>query len=765
MKIRKKTLILGIAVTGTATLLPTQGNARDMQSPTSLEEATDSIVGAMYDDLGEVVVTGVRPIVTTDGATTTYNVDDDPGAAGVSLLDMLRKVPMVSVDAEDKILLKGESNYKILVNGKEDPTLSANASKLLKMMPAGAVAKIEVITEPGAKYDAEGTGGIINLITTRNQKNDGYTIGAQAYFNNRMSGGGVNGRLKHNKVTIGANVDYANGMYNPTETKKTEETLYLNPITGGGEQVMNHTFSQKSGFHYFGGGLKLSWEPTENDLISTDISINKVKGDLKNAIEETTMSEVEAGPNGNWYPGKLLWTSRSALDGTLTNLSTSALLSYQHNFSGHRHYLALSYQFSFGRSSFNTVTQILSQTAISNPLLTGNNTLSLNREHTVQFDYTNDFQTDKHLLETGAKLIMRHNGAHGVMSTGESENELMPDPDNRSNLTQLQDVYALYASYTGTYDNMNVKAGVRYEHTRMGNRYHWGEMTDFTRNLNDVVPNAAISYSFGPAQNLRLAYQMRISRPTVDQINPYLLSVTTGLNQQGNPDLRSEHSNNVSLTYSQFCGRIGGSIGVEYSQIDNCITNYIVTEGDLLISTYANLGKKRGAALNGFLNWSIIPRMSLSVNGRVEYINLKSRSPFYSNHGFQGNIGANWSYTLLSDWNFSAYGGTSLHNISLQGSSSGWHYYGIAVNKKILRDRSLTIGVSLNNFLEKQQRYTSTYKTHDSSTKSTVDVKNWNIGLNLSWTFGNLSQDVKHTSATINNDDVSSAKGGEIMSK
>lgn len=115
--------------------------------------------------LGEIVVTGQRKLVESDGATLTYNVDEDPASTTSSVIEMLRKVPMVSVDAEDNIKVKGQSNFKIYLNGKEDPMLSGDPKTILKSMPAASIKKIEVITEPGAKYDAEGTAGILNIVT------------------------------------------------------------------------------------------------------------------------------------------------------------------------------------------------------------------------------------------------------------------------------------------------------------------------------------------------------------------------------------------------------------------------------------------------------------------------------------------------------------------------------------------------------------------------------------------------------------------------
>lgn len=142
------------------------------------------------------MVVADKPLVQSDGTKLSYNMEEDPSARGNTLLDALRKVPMVSIDGEDKIRINGQSNFKIYVNGKEDPSLSANYDKIFKAMPADAVVKVEVITEPGAKYDAEGTAGILNLITVSKNTTDGYSGSLSASMSKSASGGSFYGRMK-----------------------------------------------------------------------------------------------------------------------------------------------------------------------------------------------------------------------------------------------------------------------------------------------------------------------------------------------------------------------------------------------------------------------------------------------------------------------------------------------------------------------------------------------------------------------------------------
>ncbi|MDD6228989.1 MAG: Plug domain-containing protein, partial [Bacteroidales bacterium] len=135
----------------------------------------DSLADIPTIELDDLVITANKTVIKSDGAKLTYNVAEDESSKGQSVLDALRKVPMVTVDAQDNIRINGQTGFKIYVNGREDTMLESNYQRLLKAMPAESVKNIEVITEPGAKYDAEGVGGILNLITETKTQRDGYS--------------------------------------------------------------------------------------------------------------------------------------------------------------------------------------------------------------------------------------------------------------------------------------------------------------------------------------------------------------------------------------------------------------------------------------------------------------------------------------------------------------------------------------------------------------------------------------------------------------
>lgn len=199
----------------------------------------------MNDDtqkINEVTVTAQKPLVKVEIDKLTYSLEDDPEAQTNNTLDMLRKVPMITVDGEDKIQLKGSTNYKIYMNGKPSNLLSGeNASDVLKGMPASSIKNIEVITDPGAKYDAEGIGGIINIITTKNAL-QGYTgnVRANASTLGRFGGGGyLSAKVGSLGLTANYNYNQNNSPWN--ESYSTRENMGV-----GRESIINQNGRSKN---------------------------------------------------------------------------------------------------------------------------------------------------------------------------------------------------------------------------------------------------------------------------------------------------------------------------------------------------------------------------------------------------------------------------------------------------------------------------------------------------------------------------------------
>ena len=707
----------------------------------SAQEPADT-VSSLYDELDELVITAKKEVVKSDGAKLTYDLEQDDSSKGQSVLDALRKVPMVTVDGQDNIYIKGSQNFRVYVNGKEDPMLTANASKVFKAMPSESVSKIEVITEPGAKYDAEGTGGILNLVTERKQRKDGYTGAVSLSASSQNFGASLYGRMKYDKVTADASINYANNdlqrQSNINETRTIDHTsddMY--------EQIarMDQSFS----FNYLGASLNLSWEPTAKDLFSFGADVNDIDAKVRKLDLNTGMYS---------RAGDLRWATFQKIRGTMKNLGASGNLSYRRLLDDKGQSFTAAYRFNYGRNPWdlryeNRVEE--GETFIIPFQHNLNNTYQ--REHTVTADYVNTFADGKHTLEAGAKGIFRHNSAITTQYAGMSDDAMQVVADDNGHTNQIQNVYAAYASYNGTFGNVAVTAGLRYEHTYMGLDFISGNYTDFRRNLDDVVPNAAVTYMFGPATNLRLAYQMRINRPAISQMNPTEFRITQDMVQVGNPDLESERYNSLSLTYSNFGRVLGGNVTLSYYQSDNSIEDYVHVENGVTYQSYGNFGHNRKAELSGFLNWNITQSMSLSVNGSLDFTSIRSGDGLLGNHGWNGNYGANFNYTGPWRMKYSLYGGQSTGSVRLQGNYDGWYYYGLGISRSFLKDDALTVAVNASSFLTKYtvckgHTYTGTHTIDNTSYN-----RSWNVGISLSWNFGHLQDQVKKTGADLENND------------
>lgn len=270
--------------------------------------------------LEEVVITGRRPVIEATGDKVAYNLTEDPNTQTHTVLEMLRKVPMVTVDAQDNIYINGQSNFKIYLNGKEDPMLGQNASTILKSLPATSIKRIEVILDPGAKYDAEGVGGILNIITETQASTDGQmatiTVGGGA--NNAQAS--VYGMAKKNKVTASVDVSYYKRFgYREDKGGIERETFDVPSPT-----VTRQEIAQRQNNHFVNGNARLSWEPNDKNLFT--ISASGYGGGGKNHYRTTT--DV-FGDNGlrlshsrQKLASKWIWSSITVKPAISTTLTT-----------------------------------------------------------------------------------------------------------------------------------------------------------------------------------------------------------------------------------------------------------------------------------------------------------------------------------------------------------------------------------------------------------------------------------------------------------
>lgn len=717
------------------------------ETPEGCYEEPDTLA-AQYESLDELVVAVKKDVVKSDGAKLTYDLEQEPSTKGSTLLDVLRKVPMVSVDGDDNIYIKGSSNFKVYLNGKEEPMLSSNAKTIFKSMPAESVAKIEVITEPGAKYDAEGIGGILNIITERKQRKDGYTANATIGYTSQSTHGNIYGRMKYNKVSADAMFTVSDNSLQGNESLSNQETIN-EASEGSYRQAIDIT--QRNRYTYYGGNINLSWEPTDRDLFTMGGNVMWVDGNMK-AFDKTTSQWNRAG--------EIVWSTFQKSHGLFNSLALGGNASYRHLFDDKGRSLTTAYQFNFGNNKMDLYNEnnVISGELPNTPY-SENYNANYEREHTVTLDYEEPFNGDKHKLEAGAKGVFRRNNSDIYELAGETP-EGMVETSSQGNMHQLQDIYALYASYTGNFQPVNITAGMRYEHTYMGMTMPGSVENNFHTRFNDIVPNAAVTYMLSMASNLRLAYQQRITRPGIDMINPTEFKVSENIIWKGNPDLKNEQYHNITLTYNNFDNRtISGNVTLGYSLSNNKIDKSIRVVDDIQYTSYDNIGKSHQADLSGFLSWNINSKMSASVNASAQYVTLKSQD--LKKVCWGGGYGANFNYTGPWDVKYGVYGGQQINPyITLQSVMKGYYYYGLSISKSFLKEKNLTVTLHGSNFLTKYQVYKSEtiYDTYRITNRN--KNRQWNVGVSISYNIGKLSDRVKKTNANLENNDLNSKNNG-----
>ena len=714
-------------------------------------------------ELGQVEVVAQKPLVKADIDKIEYNVQDDPDSKSNSVLEMLRKVPLVTVDGEDNIKVNGSSSFKVYVNGKPNNMMSNNPTEVLKSMPANSIKHIEVITNPGPKYDAEGVGGILNIVTVGSGL-EGYTATFSGNVSNMGAGGGLFGTVKSGKLTVSARYNYNYNDRPRSYSGGNRRTV--GDITEGSSDL-DYDGSSKGHGNFQSGSMEASYEIDTLRLVSMSFglwgggnnstSINNTLATAPGTSNELYRYVSDGRSKSSWY----------SIDGGVD---------YQRMFHVKDRMFTLSYkintspQTSDSYSTYNDMHAATDWEDFLKRLYDLNNDGSQNTtEHTFQADYTTPIGKI-HTLEAGAKYILRDNSSEDdryerqIGTTG----DYVLDEEHSSHYKHQNDILAAYMGYGLRVKKISGRLGVRYEHTKQEVKYLLGRGDDFNKNFDDVVPSASIGYKLTDMSNLRFGYNMRIYRPGIWYLNPYLNDSNPTNISQGNSHLDSEKSHSFNLSYSNFTQKFNINLSARYSFTNNSIEQ--VTEQvkdteiaglqnptgkEVLYSTYQNIGKSRNASLSGYVNWNATSNTRIYANLYGNYTYMEGANGL-KNDGWNLFAYGGAQQSLPHDWRISlnVYGQTPW--IMLQGKGSSFFDYGLSVNKSFLNKR-LTLSAFASNFFKKYTSPTSSIEgvgfTQDSWNRYTRQ----RFGVSVSYRIGELKASVKKAARTISNDDV---KGG-----
>lgn len=719
-------------------------------------------------ELGQVEVVAQKPLVKADIDKIEYNVQDDPDSKSNSVLEMLRKVPLVTVDGEDNIKVNGSSSFKVYVNGKPNNMMSNNPTEVLKSMPANSIKHIEVITNPGPKYDAEGVGGILNIVTVGSGL-EGYTATFSGNVSNMGAGGGLFGTIKSGKLTVSARYNYNYSDRPRSYSGGTRRTV--GAITDGSSDL-DYSGDSKGHGNFQSGSMEASYEIDTLRLITMSFGLWG-GGNNSNGLSNTFATMPGTGDDLYQYVSnnrsKSSWYS---IDGGID---------YQRMFHVKDRMLTFSYKINTrpeSSDSYSTYDYDMEDVApdwqdFMKRMKNQHNDGSQNTtEHTFQADYTTPIGKI-HTLEAGAKYILRDNSSeddrYEQATATQADYEF--DNDHSSHYKHQNDILAAYLGYGLKVKKISGRLGMRYEHTKQEVKYLLGKGDNFDKNFDDLVPSASIGYKLTDMSNLRLGYNMRIYRPGIWYLNPYLDDSNPTNISQGNSHLDSEKSHSFNLSYSNFTQKFNINLSARYSFTNNSIERVTEQKKDtdipglqnptgkeVLYSTYQNIGKSKNASLSAYVNWNATSNTRIYANLYGNYTYMEGANGL-KNDGWNLFAYGGAQQSLPHDWRISLniYGQTPW--IMLQGKGSSFFDYGLSVNKSFLKKR-LTLSAFASNFFKKYMHPTSSIEGVGFIQDSWNRYTRQRFGMSISYRIGELRASVKKAARTISNDDVKSG-GGE----
>ena len=723
-------------------LIAKAGIATAQTQADSTNVKNDSITWSK--ELEGIVVKAQKQLIKQEIDRIGYDVQADEESKTQTVMDMLRKVPMVTVDGQDNIMVKGNSSYKIYKNGHYDPSLSKNAKETFKSMPASMVKRIEVITDPGAREDAEGVDAILNIVMVDGSKMQGMTGVVSASYtsqNQRNLYASLTGQMGK----LLASVDYGYGGMSSRSTVSITDTdrKYLDT----GNRMQAHSDGTNPGaIHY--SNLNASYDIDSLNLLSASFGgyfykLN-VQGDGQTAITNSTGLPVYSYSNHYWMPG-------------YSHSSWNGRLDYEHKTRRKGERLTLSYMLALTRQHTD---QENTYTDMVNAPFDYTGSLQTERErfteHTFQADWLRPLGKG-HQLEVGAKYIYRNNNSHNT------QNFFGIDMQTNNEFEHTTRVLAGYADYIYNHKKWSARAGLRYEYSYMEGRYPDGKGNTYDKHLGDWVPQASLKYQLTDAQSLKFSFTTSINRPGISYLNPAIVTSPTVI-QYGNANLVSSHTQRISLIYSYILPKLTLQIAPAYNYSSGGISTIQTARNDIRYITYDNILRFRRFSVEQYVQWRPFDGTTIVLNNNLRYEHNENSNLGYRTFGWYDNFYANLSQKL--PWKLllymAAYGkiGHSPSGIYyMQYSYQGYYF---SLQRSFLKDDRLTVRIGANAPFNKY--WTSEAETVNGDYRDFH--QSWNnarsFSLSVTYRFGSLKASVKKTEHSIDNDDVVGgiSKGG-----
>lgn len=687
--------------------------------------------------LSDVTITARTPIVENKIDKIVYNASNDVTAQGGAAIDVLKKVPQVSVDIDGNVELQGNPNIRFLINGKPSSIFGSSLTDALASIPASQIKSIEVITSPGARYDAQGTGGIINIILKEN-KAKGINGSVNLSAGTRMENTSVN--LNARNGNFGMNAFFSGNATLQAKSYTSQDRTTYNLTDQTTTRLLQDGYNnvKRSGYET---GLGFDWDLSSRDAVTASFQYNYFTSNQEGIIQIT---DTTRDSNGNYQSGaasQRYATSRNNM------ASVDLGFNYKHKFRREGEVLDIDYNSSFGKP----VTQYNQQQIYSDEILPysglSSNNPGRDNQHNISLNYVRPVNKNI-VLETGAKAIFNNiSSITDVNSLSALTGEYIADPLQSYSLHYKMNVYAGYAAASfSLFHFLDVKAGLRVEHTDAAIDFNNTQIPSY----NTYVPSAILSHKWRDNQFIKLAYAHRIERPEYKELNPFLNLSDPYNISTGNPLLQPEIGDNFELAYSRSFEN-GGNVYV--SLIERINSNDIkpfttfypsFTVGDSVynnvsITTRRNIGTEYNSGLIVSGSLPVIPHVDVRGNFMLfnRYIVNSLNGANAITSSFNWRLNLNIDYQLPHNLIAELFGNYKSPFNNIQGRNPQFLTYTIAFRKQFW-DNKASLGLTASNIFSNSIRQVTTVHTDAYVSYDIRDIPMRSVGITFSYRFGHL---------------------------
>ena len=707
--------------------------------------------------LNEVTVEDKASLIENRVDKLVYNAEKDATSAGGSAVDVLQKVPLLSVDLDGNVSLRGSQNLRILINGKPSGMFSNNVADALKMIPADQIKSVEVITNPSAKYDGEGSGGIINIITKKKNAN-GTNGSVNAAVGTRQNNLFLNLGVRKGRFGLngggGAFWGWP-GLGKNSLLRENFDNGLNSPATNITSELGNNTTSRVG----FNGNFSADYDFNAFNSVSSTFRTNGFAMDRSsntavsiNNIAQQIRSGYNRVNEADNLRGGFDWNT-----------------DFKRTFKKKDQELGFAFQWSYNKSFTDNlfITENDPSTIFNTPLQNINqqsDNNGINNEYTIQTDYTHPFSA-KAKMEIGAKAVLRDiNSDLNYSLYNFDQSKYIPDPSRTSIYNYNQDVAAGYASFTlGLSKTISMITGARWEYNQIHGAYETGNTSPYENSYSNLLPNISFSKQLPKFRTVKLGYSKRIQRPSLFYINPFQDAQDFRNITQGNPNLKPELTDQLELVLTTFLK--GSMVNLSfYGKHTGEIIEQFTTVNPEGISktTFQNAGDNYSYGVNAFSSVNVTKKWTLRGNVNVGSYNTKSN---LTQQNF--SAGVQYSAFLMSSFDFKTKGlKADLFGIfnsprrSLQGTNPSFSMYSIGLRKDILKKKG-TIGFNTVTPFTKYRNFESNIKGDNFVSTSSFQIPFSSFGINFSYQWGKMNFNAQPKKRGVKNDDLKDG-GGEM---